>query len=72
VLCKTGLRVDAFTSLSVQKALDDAASLAGRQTDRQTDRQADELTTCAHRPWSSKLRRMDGLQVVVHLLAWEP
>jgi hypothetical protein len=36
VLCKTGLRVDAFTSLSVQKALDDAASLAGRQTDRQT------------------------------------
>jgi hypothetical protein len=42
------------------------------QADRQTDRQADELTTCAHRPWSSKLRRMDGLQVVVHLLAWEP
>ena len=64
MLCKTGLRVDAFTSLSVPKALDDAASLAGWQ--------ADELTTCAHRPWSSKLRRMKGLQVVVHLLAWEP
>jgi hypothetical protein len=62
--CKTGLRVDAFTSLSVQKALDDAASLAGRQ--------ADKLATCAHRPWSSKLRRMSGLQVVVYLLAWEP
>jgi hypothetical protein len=55
---------DAFTSLSVPEALDDAASLAGRQTD--------ELTTCAHRPWSCKLRRMKGLQVVVPLLAWEP
>jgi hypothetical protein len=33
VLCKTGLRGDAFTtSLSVLKALDDAASLASWRT----------------------------------------